>query len=96
MKYILIVLTIIFILALVWWIPKVYQTRKNVQNSKELTLGMDKVEVLHIMGTPDRRRISYFNKSDSLYFYQPPFGASSGIEIIFNSEGKVKQILPYE
>jgi hypothetical protein len=45
---------------------------------------------------PDSKRISYFNEIDSLYFYQPPFGASSGIEIIFGSDEKVEKVLLYE
>lgn len=81
----------IFLLA-----PKVYRAQKNVQNSREIKLGMEKEEVLNIMGEPDRRRISYFNEVDSLYFYQPPFGASSGIEIIFGSDEKVNKVLYYE
>lgn len=96
MKRILLFITLGILLCILMIAPKVYRTLKNVQNSKEIKLGMEKKEVLNIMGEPDGRRISYFDEVDSLYFYQPPFGASSGIEIIFGRDEKVSKVLHYE
>jgi outer membrane protein assembly factor BamE (lipoprotein component of BamABCDE complex) len=96
MKRILLFISLGILLCILMIAPKVYRTLKNVQNSKEIKLGMEKEEVLNIMGEPDSRRISYFDEFDSLYFYQPPFGASSGIEIIFGSDKKVNKVLYYE
>lgn len=96
MKRILIFISLGILLSILMLAPRVYQIQKNVQNSKEIKLGMEKQEVLSIMGEPDSRRISYFNEVDSLYFYQPPFGASSGIEIIFGSDEKVNKVMYYE
>jgi hypothetical protein len=59
-----------------------------------ITLGI--VSIVWVLGEPDSRRLSYFEESDSLYYYQPPFGASSGIEFIIGPDGKVNKILPYE
>ena len=96
MKRILIFISLCILLSILVLGPKIYRSQKNVKNSKEIKLGMGKDEVLKIMGKPDSKRISYFNEIDSLYFYQPPFGASSGIEIIFGSDEKVQKILLYE
>lgn len=96
MKRILIFISLGILLSILMLAPRVYRTQKNVQNSKEIKLGMEKEEVLSIMGEPDSRRISYFDEVDSLYFYQPPFGASSGIEIIFGSDEKVNKVMYYE
>lgn len=96
MKRILLFISLAILLIILMLAPRVYRTQKNVQNSKEIKLGMEKEEVLKIMGEPDSRRISYFNEVDSLYYYQPPFGASSGIEIIFGSDEKVNKVMYYE
>ncbi|UJP65614.1 hypothetical protein [Mongoliitalea daihaiensis] len=96
MKKLLIIIPFAMVIMLALYLPKVYKSYKNVTNSKLLELGMDKAEVIRIMGLPDSQGISYFNQLDSLYFYQPPFAASSGIEIIFGSDGKVTKIIPYE
>lgn len=96
MKRILLFISLAILLIILMLAPRVYRTQKNVQNSKEIKLGMEKEEVLKIMGEPDSRRISYFNEVDSLYYYQPPFGASSGIEIIFGSNEKVNKVMYYE
>lgn len=96
MKRILLFISLAILLIILMLAPRVYRTQKNVQHSKEIKLGMEKEEVLKIMGEPDSRRISYFNEVDSLYYYQPPFGASSGIEIIFGSDEKVNKVMYYE
>jgi len=58
---------------------------------------MTKKEVLKIMGTPDSKQLSYFNSVDTMYYYEPPVGASSGIHIQFSdSNGVVNHIIPYE
>jgi len=49
------------------------------------------------MGIPDGKQLSYFNSVDTMYYYEPPFGASSGIHIQFSdSSGVVNHIIPYE
>jgi outer membrane protein assembly factor BamE (lipoprotein component of BamABCDE complex) len=68
---------------------------KNVKNSQSIKLGMNTEQVLEIMGPPKRTLKSYFADSDSLYFYQPPFMASDGIEIFFK-RGRVNRIASYE
>jgi len=49
------------------------------------------------MGVPDSKQLSYFNNVDTMYYYEPPFGVSSGIYIQFSdSSGIVNHIIPYE
>ena len=55
---------------------------------------MSKHEVIQIMGKPDNKRISFFNSVDTMYCYQPPFAASSGIYIQFDYRtNKVNRII---
>lgn len=73
------------------------KAEQNVVNSEKITIGMTKKKVLEIMGVPDIRRLSYFNNKDTIYYYEPPFGASSGIYIQFiDSSGIVNHIIPFE
>ena len=80
----------------VFFSPTVFNAKKNVENVKNAKIGMDKNEVLKIMGTPDNRRISFLNSIDSMYYYEPPFGASEGIYIQFDSSNVVNKIVDYE
>lgn len=93
MKKLLMIISLGLMILLIVYLPKIHRSNKNVKNSKKIELGMNKSEVIRIMGLPDSKGISYFDQSDSLYFYQPPFAASTGIEIIFGSVEKVKEII---
>ena len=73
------------------------KAKKNVTNSLKIEIGMSKHEVIQIMGEPDDRIISYFNKVDTMYYYEPPLGASNGIYIHFDfSTDKVNRIVLWE
>jgi len=80
----------------VFFRPFAFKAKKNVENVKNVKIGMDKNEVLKIMRTPDNRRISFLNLIDSMYYYEPPFGASEGIYIQFDSSNVVNKIVDYE
>lgn len=76
--------------------PSAQQAKINVNNSKQIILGMSTDELLNIMGTPTEIRIrKYQNEQDSLFFYMPPFAASSGIDIIIKND-TVKEINRFE
>ena len=85
----LIVLTvIIFIVIPILYFkfsPRERKAHQNEINSLKLEIGMSKQEVIQIMGEPDERRTSYYNKEDSMYYYEPTSGASDGIYIQFDS-----------
>ena len=94
---IIIVVTVLVFIALVRFTPNANKAKQNVLNSEKIVNGMTKTEVLKIMGVPDSKQLSYFNDVDTMYYYEPPFGASSGIYIQFSdSSGVVNHIIPYE
>ena len=73
------------------------KAKQNANNIEQVKIGMTKSVVIDIMGNPDAKQMSFFNSIDSIYFYKPPFGASSGIYIQFeDTSGVVNQIIPYE
>lgn len=72
------------------------KSKKNVENLKQVSIGMSKEIVVDIMGIPDKRRASFLNPIDSMYYYEPPFGASDGIYIQFDSDDSVNEIIGYE
>ena len=77
--------------------PRARKTKQNVTNSLKIEIEMSKDEVIQIMGNPDNKGISYFNKVDTIYFYEPPFGASDGIYIQFDfSTGNVNRIVLWQ
>ncbi len=96
-KIIVLILFVIVITTFGLFIENKYATSKssrNVLNSKKVKIGMAKNEVLQIMGVPDSKILSYFEKKDTMYYYQPPFGASAGIYIQFSdSSGFVNRII---
>lgn len=94
---IIIVAIVLVFIILVRFIPNANKAKQNMLNSEKITIGMTKKEVLEIMGVPDSKQLSYFNNVDTTYYYEPPFGASSGIYIQFSdSSGVVNHIIPYE
>ncbi|MBP7838609.1 MAG: outer membrane protein assembly factor BamE [Bacteroidales bacterium] len=85
-----------FIFGVIFLHPNASKARNNVENSKRIIIGMNKAEVLKIMGTPDAKRLSFENSIDSMYYYEPPFAASEGIYIQFDNREIVNKIFPYE
>ena len=81
---------------LMYFTPSANRARKNVENSKRLKMGMSKKEVLMIMGEPQERRIYLLEPRDSIYDYDPPFAASSGINIYFNHSDTTNRIVYFE
>jgi hypothetical protein len=99
-RVILLIVTVAIVLVfivLVRFTPSANQAKLNVLNSQNITIGMKKKDVIKIMGLPDVKKLSFFNNVDTMYYYQPPFGASSGIYIQFSDSSEVvNQIIPYE
>jgi hypothetical protein len=88
---------VLVFIVLVRFTPSANQAKLNVLNSQNITIGMKKKDVIKIMGLPDVKKLSFFNNVDTMYYYQPPFGASSGIYIQFSDSSEVvNQIIPYE
>ena len=85
-----------FFFGIIFLHPKAFKARNNVENSKKIIVGMKKAEVLKIMGVPDAKRLSFESSIDSMYYYEPPFAASEGIYIQFDSVEKVNKIFPFE
>ena len=77
--------------------PSARKAKQNVINSLKIEIGMSKHEVIQTMGKPDNKRISYFNSTDTMYYYQPPFAAASGIYIQFDfNTNKVNRVIRNE
>lgn len=85
-----------FFIGIIFLHPKEIKARSNVENSKKIIVGMMKEEVLKIMGVPDAKQLSFENSIDSMYYYIPPFAASEGIYIQFDSIARVNKIFLYE
>ncbi len=95
--FIIILALIIVLIVLIRFTPNAIKAKQNVLNSEKITIGMTKNEVLNIMGDADSKHLSYFNNIDTMYYYEPPFGASSGIYIQFSdSTGVVSHIIPFK
>jgi hypothetical protein len=77
----IIVITLIVITTYVLWFYVV--TRINVINSEKISIGDTKNHIIEIMGEP-KSVVNGSFKTDSikkiLFFYEPPFGASEGID----------------
>ena len=94
---IIIVAIVLVFIILLRFTPSANKAKQNVLNSEKITIGMTKKEVLEIMGVPESKQLSYFNNVDTTYYYEPPFGASSGIYIQFSDSSEVvNHIIPYE
>ena len=61
----------------------------NASNFSQLSVGMEKAEVLGFMGSPNSKNKGRSVGADSIFFYQPPFASSSGLEIEFDSLERV-------
>ena len=85
---VLIVLTF-FVVWLAVLSPTARKAHSNVENSQSLENGMSTSEMLKIMGEP--KSIKYrADFRDSVFLYQPPFSASSGIEILIQNDSIYK------
>lgn len=69
-----------------------YDGRKNLSNIKKISTGISKEVVMELMGAPNSRYLARSIEGDSIYYYRPPFAASSGIEVEFDVNGKVSNI----
>ena len=78
------------------WGPEARKSKENVVNSEKLKIGMDTLQVKGIMGEPDARSNYVTGNDIPLFYYQPPFLASDGIFIHFDSLGHVKRITYFE
>ena len=58
-----------------------YEAFRNDKNSKKIKIDDTTKHMIEIMGNPDSKYFSTLEKSQEVYFYQPPFGASEGISI---------------
>lgn len=73
------------------------EARNHVKNSTRIRIGMTINEVVEIMGEPDDRVVSFFDKNDSMLYYKPPFGASSGIYFEYDTDTRrINRIISYE
>ncbi|WP_139362384.1 hypothetical protein [Hymenobacter sp. CRA2] len=71
------------LLAYVTWLsPETREGRRNRSNSKYVKRGMNMQQVLVVMGHPDRIAAAGTNAAP-VYYYKPPFGASSEVTIFF-------------
>ncbi|WP_354581155.1 outer membrane protein assembly factor BamE [Hymenobacter sp. UYP22] len=71
------------------WSPQARQGYQNQQNIKRVAKGMSEVEVVAIMGKPDRiNRIESVPQSTH-YAYQMPPGSSEYCDVNFDSSGRV-------
>ena len=86
--FLLIVFSYFAFLAYSFFSPRAIRSKRNVQNSEGVEVGMNVKEVLQIMGEPDSIYTSYYNDEDFVYYYVPPIMASDGIEIHINDSTK--------
>ena len=94
----ILVLILAGILGLQWvmrWSSRAQEAWENVSNSEKLQRGMTTSDLLRIMGEPDNLRVRENEIVDSVFYYQPPFAASSGIDIVIKND-TIKKIHHYE
>lgn len=85
---------ILLFLFYVFLSPRAFKARKNVKNSERLEIGMSKSDMINIMGDPNDIYRCYENSIDTIYFYEPPFFSSDGIEVVI-SDKRIKRIVHY-
>lgn len=97
MVFTLVVLSYFMFLAYSFFSPREILSKMNVENLEKIEIGMEKEQVVEIMGEPDSVYTSYYNNKDIVYYYRPPIMASDGIEIhIDDSTNKVRTVVPYQ
>lgn len=57
---------------------------------------MPEIEVIKIMGEPDKKLPAYLNKEQTIFYYEPPFASSDGIEIYIDTNKRVDRITLFE
>tara|TARA_A100000171_G_scaffold51028_1_gene64078 strand:+ start:2163 stop:2483 length:321 start_codon:yes stop_codon:yes gene_type:complete len=78
------------------WNAAARKSKQNVINSEKLEIGMDSLQVKRIMGEPDARSDYDSENNIPSFYYQPPYLASDGIFVHFDSLGIVKRIVYFE
>lgn len=74
-----------------------FNATQNVINSKKIQVDFSKDEMLIIMGEPDSKYFTPLEIGKEVYYYEPPFGASEGIDIyVDTSTNKVARIVYFE
>ena len=96
-NFVKIIILVLFVFLLVFFYlirlsPSAIRAWENAKNSKLVKLGMEKNEVIKIMGNPDEKKGHGFNNLDSSYHYLPPFASSGPIIINLDSISKVSGI----
>lgn len=87
---------ILITISLYLFISKQIDGKKNESYFSKLEIGMQKEEVVKIMGKPNSKNKGRGVGTDSIYFYQPPFASSSGLEIEFDTLGIVINLISDE
>ncbi|MDX5340377.1 MAG: outer membrane protein assembly factor BamE [Cyclobacteriaceae bacterium] len=89
-------MVLFLVLVTVGWF-KFYEPepKRNLENAKQIRLGMTAEEVIHIMGEPEGKNLVIGSRveAESKYQYEAPFAFSGGIEISFDEEGKVIHVV---
>lgn len=76
------------------WSPSAVKGRRNAEKILLIGKGMEKQEVIEIMGNPVEKWGN--SVGDSTYYYQTPFAAASNISVSFDSAGRVMHTQPLE
>ena len=95
-KFIIIsILVLVFLFVFyIFLSPRAFKARRNVSNTKNIQIGMNRETMLEFMGALNNTYPSYYDNNDTIYFYEPPFMASDGIEI-YIGDNRIKRIVPY-
>ena len=84
-NYFLITVLILIITALCYFGKRQFMAYRNDTNSKKIIIGIPKVKMLEVMGDPDSKFYSTLKSGQEVYFYEPPFAASEGINIYIDT-----------
>lgn len=90
----IVVIFFVFVLCLTWrFVVYERNARSDVVNCYKLQEGMTHQEVLSIMGAPKTQveyngKVNYQNVEILKYHYNPPYGASSGVDVYFDKSTK--------
>lgn len=102
MKYVILIIILILVVGvlsfnwLVKWSPEAKQCLINVKNSEKLHVGMNLSDALVIMGKPNNIQYATFDSKIRVYYYKPPFMASSGIRFEVDTNYKLISIERFE
>jgi hypothetical protein len=93
---IFLIILLLFSLYLRRYRGRAIKCYENVENSKKISIGMNEKEFIKIMGKPDSIFEEYSDNKLRIYYYEPPFASSSGIDIYVDSSNKVCKIIYFE